>query len=74
MREGNEVSARSASGSEPGLRVRFAITRQLDRLLGGKVSMAMPSGRPIHSARLYNRRAERGMVFMPGECRRSLRR
>ncbi len=52
---------------------RFAVWRQLDRLLGGKVEVQMPSGKPRHGARRYNRMAARGKVFMPGLGRRVTR-
>ena len=46
--------------------LRFAVQRQVDRLTGGKVEAQMPSGKPRHGARRYNRMALRGRVFMPG--------
>jgi hypothetical protein len=52
---------------------RFAVWRQLDRLLGGKVDTQLPSGKPRHGARRYNRMAARGKVFMPGLGRRVTR-
>lgn len=56
--------------SNPETTRRFAVWRQLDRLLGGKVEAQMPSGKPRHGARRYNRMASRGKVFMPGMSRR----
>lgn len=49
---------------------RFAVQRMLDRWTGGKVDAQMPSGKPNHGARRYNRMAARGKVFISGMSRR----
>lgn len=51
---------------------RFAVRRQFDRLTGGRVDAQMPSGKPRHAARRYNRMAVRGQVFIPGMSRRRM--
>jgi hypothetical protein len=49
---------------------RFAVQRMVDRLTGGRVDAQMPSGKPNHGARRYNRMAARGTVFISGMSRR----
>lgn len=52
---------------------RFAELRQITVLLGGMVEARLPSGKPIHGARLFNRAMRRWRMFRPGQRRRLAR-